>query len=269
MPGSKKLSGSDESLSVSDIRNELEYTRTSVDRLDRQVSALAKDVASLSTDVKQILQLLKPLPDSPAGSPTILSPTSLPRERHFSFNSGVPFHAKGHRDSVSSAPGLCSGTSLVGILKSGDRTPPAGTNRVDFVPCSQESRREDISSCDKPISPEECVSDSAQYHEHQPPEGQGHLGSQRHDLIPTTDIPTQKGSSDDSGTDSPQSLKAKLVASASLPITLAQPITGPPGPSRSIRLRSMGDSQSSRSTHDGSIDSDNTTVNTPFLSTDL
>ena len=138
---SRRKSQSEESIAPN-MRQELEQTRTTVDRLERQMSSLSNDIAYLTGDVKQILRLLRTsLSNSPGDSPS-RSPDSPKRDRVPSFSSSLPYRRRGHRDSVSSAPGLTTG-SLIGILKpTGDRTSPSlpllgGNTRVDFSNNSQ------------------------------------------------------------------------------------------------------------------------------------
>ena len=135
------------------IQSELEQTRSKVDHLDREVTTLKSNIMEIQNDVKSILHLLRSLPNSPALTPSTSPPTSPPSSErhkltssasyqyHHHHNPGMCQSGKSRRDSISSVPGLHSGTSLVGILKMGpgDRSPPGplspatGSNKVDFV----------------------------------------------------------------------------------------------------------------------------------------
>ncbi|XP_038048828.1 potassium voltage-gated channel subfamily H member 8-like isoform X2 [Patiria miniata] len=56
---SRSRSVSSESICTEDLKHEIEYTRNSVERLDRQVSNLSKDVSNLSQDLKAVVRLLQ------------------------------------------------------------------------------------------------------------------------------------------------------------------------------------------------------------------
>ena len=118
------------------LQLELERQRSYINQLTSEVTTLKHSVAGISSDVRTILQLL--LPTSP-----VESPTNTPPHRHRlppSYSQHVS--AKPRRDSISSVPGLHSGTSLVGILKQGagdsgvvgDGSPPTPLSPVTCVP---------------------------------------------------------------------------------------------------------------------------------------
>ncbi|XP_077997562.1 voltage-gated delayed rectifier potassium channel KCNH8-like [Glandiceps talaboti] len=66
--GQGARSDSSESIGASDLKQEVEYTRTSVERLDKQVSHLSNDVASLSQDLRSVIRLLQLSTSPPVGA---------------------------------------------------------------------------------------------------------------------------------------------------------------------------------------------------------
>ena len=129
LTGGKKKSGSSESLNTSDLYQEMEQTRSSVDRLDHQVALLTQDVGCLTRDVKQILRLLQSTPSTATTTPGTVTPAdslsstpgSASKDAHFSFPMTMPERSRRrlvHRDSTASAPATSSPTPpLSGILK--------------------------------------------------------------------------------------------------------------------------------------------------------
>ncbi|XP_070569928.1 voltage-gated delayed rectifier potassium channel KCNH8-like isoform X3 [Ptychodera flava] len=71
-------SDSNESLSATDLKHEVEYTRTSVERLDKQVSNLSQDVASLSQDLRSVIRLLQMSTSPPVGASASDTASNVP-----------------------------------------------------------------------------------------------------------------------------------------------------------------------------------------------
>ncbi|XP_033629263.1 potassium voltage-gated channel subfamily H member 8-like isoform X1 [Asterias rubens] len=82
---SRSRSVSSESICTDDLKHEIEYTRNSVERLDRQVSNLSKDVSSLSQDLKAVVRLLQVISPANTVSPNpsgVNGPNSSPTLSH-------------------------------------------------------------------------------------------------------------------------------------------------------------------------------------------
>ena len=147
MPASKKQSASEESLLVSDLRQEIDQTRQTVDHLDRQVATLVHDVSMIRHDMKSMIHMLQlVLPCSPtqlqqsecplgAARDTTTSTTSSPEDLTAQLLDMPPKHRRSGLDGLralqrQSSPhhGILRAATDTGCIAS-----PSANQKVGFV----------------------------------------------------------------------------------------------------------------------------------------
>nr|XP_006816401.1 PREDICTED: potassium voltage-gated channel subfamily H member 8-like [Saccoglossus kowalevskii] len=77
---------STESIAGAELKQEVEYTRNSVERLDKQVSTLSQDVASLSQDLRSVIRLLQMSTPPPVGANDPDSLSNVPKTQNTQGN---------------------------------------------------------------------------------------------------------------------------------------------------------------------------------------
>ncbi|XP_078700752.1 voltage-gated delayed rectifier potassium channel KCNH8-like isoform X2 [Branchiostoma floridae x Branchiostoma belcheri] len=97
--GESRLSSTSNLDAASELRGEVEYTRSTVDRLDKQVSSLTRDVATMSADLRQLMQLMQAHVAATSGAAvsTSSSPTQPKAvvERHQSMSPSLAQSGRG------------------------------------------------------------------------------------------------------------------------------------------------------------------------------
>ncbi|CAH1249231.1 KCNH8 [Branchiostoma lanceolatum] len=98
-PAGESRHSSTSNLDAAELRGEVEYTRSTVDRLDKEVSSLTRDVATMSADLRQLMQLMQAhvAATSGAAASTSSSPTHPKAvvERHHSMSPSLAQSGRG------------------------------------------------------------------------------------------------------------------------------------------------------------------------------